>query len=157
MYPIYDIDVLVFMATSLASKRRPAELLEIVAAADVLQSFIPYPEKLCDAIERLSLNGLIGAMDGGFTLTEIGRNIMNRPLKKTTSEELTAMIKDNLSAYSPTGNYPPIVLPEDRAIAAIAAYKATRKAPGKSLLMPKPKADRHFKVEGRWRRVQAPR
>ena len=36
MYPINDIDAQLLLATLIASKRRPAELVEIVAAADVL-------------------------------------------------------------------------------------------------------------------------
>ena len=36
MYPINDIDAQLLLATLIAAKRRPAELVEIVAAADVL-------------------------------------------------------------------------------------------------------------------------
>ena len=36
MYPIHDHDPLVLLATALAAKRRPAELLEIMAAIDLI-------------------------------------------------------------------------------------------------------------------------
>jgi hypothetical protein len=49
------------------------------------------------------------------------------------------------------------LLTRDQLDAAIRAHKALGKAAGRgrNLLMPKPKLDRHFKVEGRWCRVPA--
>jgi hypothetical protein len=41
MYPVHDVDALLLIATTLSSKRRPAELVEIIAAADLLQVAIP--------------------------------------------------------------------------------------------------------------------
>lgn len=157
MHPIHDVDVLVLMATTLSSKRRPAELVEIVAAADLIQGSIPFVEKLGDAIQRLSTFGLISATEGGFTLTPIGHEIMAKQPKKAVTEELIIAIKSNLATYNPIEEYPPILLTQEQLSAAIRAYKTTRKAPGKNLLMPQPKVDRHFKVEGRWRRVPATR
>ena len=37
MHPIHDVDALLLLAIGLASKRRPAEPLEIVAAIDLIQ------------------------------------------------------------------------------------------------------------------------
>ncbi len=153
MRQIHDIDVLILMATALASKRRPAELVEIVAAADLLQGFIPYVDKLGEAIQRLSTAGLISVADGGFTLTLPAQEIMAGQPRKGETEERIAAIKGSLATYSPKGEASAIVLATKEVTAAILAHKASRKETGKNLLMPKPKVDRHFKVEGRWRRA----
>ncbi|MCK9387170.1 MAG: hypothetical protein M0Q22_02090 [Sulfuritalea sp.] len=157
MRPVHDVDVIVLMATTLSSKRRPAELVEIVAAADLIQGSIPFVEKLGDAIQRLSTCGLISATEDGFTLTPIAQEIMARQPKRAVTEELIVAIKSDLAAYNPKEEYPPILLTEEQLSTAIRAHKTTRKASGKNLLMPKPKVDRHFKVEGRWRKVPAAR
>jgi hypothetical protein len=157
MHPIADIDVLILMATALAAKRRPADLAEIVAAADLIQGFIPYVEKLGEAIERLSAAGLISAAEDGFTLTPPAQEIVADQPKKADTEARMAAVKANLAAYTPKGEFPPILLSAEQLSAAILAHKASRKAPGKNLLMPKAKVERHFKVEGRWRKASATR
>lgn len=153
MHPVHDVDVIMLMATTLASKRRPAELVEVVAAADLLQGSVPFVEKLDEAIKRLSTNGLIGVTEGRFMLTPAGHAIMAKQPKKADTEQLLIAVRSALAAYSPTEHSDTIVLSAEQLVTAVQAHKATRKAPGKNLLMPKPKLDRHFKVEGRWRRV----
>ena len=155
MRPVHDVDVIILMATTLASKRRPAELVEIVAAADLLQGAIPFVEKLGDAIQRLTTFGLISAAEGRFMLTSTGHEIMAKQPRKVGTAEVIVAVKSSLAAYNPIEHSAPVVLKTELLVAAIQAHKATRKAPGKNLLMPKPKIDRHFKVEGRWRRVPA--
>lgn len=157
MRPLHDIDVLILMATALASKRRPAQLVEIVAAADLLQGAVPFAEKLGEALLRLSACGLIEAAADGFALTPAGEEVMADQPRKADTEERMLAVKDRLAAYTPKGECPPIRLTGEQLDAAILAHKAARKAPGKNLLMPQPKADRHFKVEGRWRRASASR
>ena len=157
MRPVHDVDALVLLATTLSSKRRPTELAEIVAAADMIQGAIPPAPRLGEAIHRLSAAGLIGGAEGGFTLTPIAQQIMARLPKKTAGEELILAIKDSLAAYTPREESPPIEVTTEQLRAAIEAHKASRKTPGKNLLMPKAKPDRHFKVEGRWRRAPATR
>lgn len=149
----HDVDAVILMATTLSSKRRPAQLVEIVAAADLIQGFVPFAEKLGGAIERLSGLGLIAATEDGFTLTPIAKEIMSRQPKKGSQEELIEAVRSDLSAYRPTEEGPVILLDEKQLEAAVRAHKTTRKDPGKNLLMPKPKVTRHFKVEGRWRRA----
>jgi hypothetical protein len=153
MHPVHDVDVILLMATTLASKRRAAELVEIVAAADVLQGSIPFVEKMDEAIKRLSTFGLISAAEGRFMLTAAGHAIMAKQPKKADTEQLVIAVRSALAAYSPTEQCAPIDLTTEQLVTAVQAHKVTRKAPGKNLLMPKPKLDRHFKVEGRWRRV----
>ena len=155
MRTIHDTDAVILMATLLSSKRRPAELVEIVAAADLIQGFIPFMEKLGDAITLLSTFGLITATEGAYTLTPTGQEVMAKQPKKAAVEELVIALKSKLGAYRPNEECPPILLSNEQLGAAIRAHKTARKAAGKNLLMPKPKADRHFKAEGRWRRVPA--
>lgn len=152
-----DIDVLILMATAIASKRRPAELFEIVAAADLLQGFIPYADKLGEAIQQLSADGLIGVVDGGFMLTQPAQEMMAEQPKKADMEARSAALKASLARYASTGACLSIVLTAHELSAAILAHKSARKTPGKNLLMPKPKPDRHFKVDGRWQRAAASR
>jgi len=157
MHPVHDIDVLVLLATTLSSKRRPAGLADIVAAADLLQGYVPFADKLRDAIQRLSASGLIIGSEDGFSLTPAAQQLMATQPRKADTEELMLAIKQRLDAYRPKEEAPAIQLTDEQVGAAVRAYKASRKAPGKNLLMPKPKADRHFKVEGRWRRAPAKR
>lgn len=140
------------MATTLSSKRRPAELVEIVAAADLVLGFVPFAEKLGAAIERLSASGLINMSEGGFTLTDVGREMMSKQPRKASQEDLLAAVKGSLAAWRPRAKHLPVLLEPEQLGAAIRAYKATKKS-GKNMLMPKPTVIRHFKVEGRWRRA----
>jgi hypothetical protein len=157
MRAIHDVDAIVLMATTLSSKRRPAELIEIVAAADLIQGSIPFIEKLGEAIQRLAACGMIHVTEGRFTLTPIGHGIMARQPRKATTEERIIALRSELAAYSPKEEYSSTVPTSEQLVAAVHAHKSARKASGKNLLMPKPGGDRHFKVEGRWRRVPATR
>ncbi len=157
MRPIHDTDAVILMATMLSSKRRPAELVEIVAAADLIQGAIPFKEKLGDAIALLSTYGLITVTGGAYTLTPFGQEIMAKQPKKAAAEDLIIALKYDLGKDGQKAECPPIYLSNEQLGAAIRAHKTARKAAGKNLLMPKPKADRHFKAEGRWRRVPVTR
>ena len=66
MHPISDTDALFLLATTLASKRRPAELVEVIAAFDLLQEPVPSSGRLIDSIQRLSAHGLRCEVDGGL-------------------------------------------------------------------------------------------
>ncbi len=147
-----DLDAGILVAASLASKRRPAELVEIVAAADLVLGFVPSAEKLGAAIGRLSARGLIRMSDGGFMLTDAGRELIEKQPRKASREDIIAAIKVSLSAWRLRAEHPPVPLPPEQLDAAIRAHKATRHTGG-NVPMPKPTVVRHFKVEGRWRRV----
>lgn len=157
MRPIPDVDGPILMAIALSSKRRPAELVEIVAAAELIQGSIPFVDKLGEAMRRLSASGLIAMAEDGYTLTPPAHEIMEAQPKKADMEVRLAAIRGKLAAYAPKEECAPILLTGEQLRDAILAHKASRKTSGKNLLMPKPKADRHFKVEGRWRRAPAPR
>ena len=155
MRPVHDIDVIILVATALASKRRPAELVEIIAAAELVQGFIPFVEKLAEAVQRLSSFGLISGSEHGFTLTPAALEILADQPKKATTEDRIIAVKSGLAAYTPKGESAAILVTIDQLRAVIQSHRISRKAPGKNLLMPKPKLDSHFKVEGRWRRASA--
>ncbi|CAB1367856.1 hypothetical protein [Denitratisoma oestradiolicum] len=157
MHPIHDVDVVILMATMLSSKRRPAELAEIVAGADLIQGFIPFPDKLGDAMTRLSYHGLIQAVEGGYTLTPAAQDLLADLPRKGEMPERIAHLREILLAYNPRAEHPVIELKMVELSAAVLAHRGAKKEPGKNLLMPKPKPDRHFKVEGRWRRASASR
>lgn len=148
----HDPDAVILMAVTLSSKRRPAELVEIVAAADLILGFVPFAEKLGAAIERLSARGLIGMTEGGLTLTDAGRETMSKQPRKAGQEEIIAALRSSLSTWRQRAEHPPILLTPEQLGAAIRAHKATRKT-GKNVLMPKPEVTRHFKVDGRWRKA----
>jgi len=110
MYPVHDVDALLLLAMALASKRRPAELAEIIAAADLIQGSIPSESKLGEAFHRLSMHGLIREAEGGFTLTPDAQKIMTGQPRKADAQERILGIKENLSAYNPQEEHPPILV-----------------------------------------------
>ena len=148
----HRIDAAILMAVTLSSKRRPAELIEIVTAADLILGFVPFAEKFGTAIERLSTRGLVTMSEGGFTLTDAGREMMSKQPRKASQEDIIAAIKNSLAAWRQRAEHPPVLLGPEQLGAAIRAHKATRKT-GKNVLMPRPTVTRHFKVEGRWRKA----
>ena len=99
MKQIHDIDTLLLLALGIAAKRRPAELLEIMAAIDFLQGNIPSEAKLSEAFARLSGLGLILAEDGGFRLSLAAEEMVSNLPKKGEAEERLFRVKDNLSTF----------------------------------------------------------
>jgi hypothetical protein len=156
MHPVHDVDALLVLATALASKRRPAELLEIVAAADLLNNNVPGELKIVDAFERLSKNGLICEIDGGYALTSAAQAIVtDLPRKAETAERLFA-IKDNLSLFNVKGEHAVVVLAAEQVTAAIQAHRAAGKTAAKNLLVPKPKPEAEVHKPGQRQRKPMP-
>ena len=124
---------------SLAAKRRPAELVEIIAAADLAQGAIPPETKLSDSFYRLSEYGLICAQDGGYTLTPDAQQILSGHAKKAKTPERIHDIKENLADFHLNGEHAIILLTVEQIAEAIAAHQAGKRITGKNLLMPKPK------------------
>ena len=125
---------------SLAAKRRPAELVEIIAAADLTQGAIPSESKLVESFYRLSAYGLIREMEGGYTLTPDAQQMMAGQRKKADTEERIFGIKENLADYNLKGEHTPILLTEEQLGAAVLAHRASKKSASRNLLVPKPKA-----------------
>lgn len=139
MHPIHDTDPLLLLAVALAAKRRPAELLEIVAAVDLLQGKIPGETKFAETLARLAVAGLIVAADGGLALTPAAQKLIEvLPHKREAGEQLLAL-KDGLAAYAPGPEQPPVVVEGAAVLAAILAHRAAAKSGAKNLLVPKPK------------------
>ena len=158
MHPIHDVDAVLLLATALAGKRRPAELAEIMAAADLIHGFVPFEAKLREAFSRLGEHGLICAADGCYALTPAAQEILAGLPKKADAAEHLIWIKGKLGAYKPKGEHAPILLTAEEVVAAIAAYRASAKGAGKNLLIPKPKAaEGDSKRPGQWRRRPPPR
>ncbi len=152
MHPIYEVDVLLLLAVSLASKRRPAELVEIVAATDLLNDAVPSETRFADAIRRLSIAGLILEAEAGrFALTPEAEKIVTGLPKKGDTAERMAVVWDRLVAYSPAANEPAVVTPQ-QACAAILAHRASGQGVGKNMLMPKPKVEEDAKRRAPFRR-----
>lgn len=139
MHPINDVDALLLLATALASKRRPADLVEIISASELILREIPHPPKLVDAFHRLSTHGLIAPGEGGFMLSEAAQDIVSGEPKKIEAEERIFLIKDKLSLYAGKPKHEPVVFSVDEIEAAILAHQTAVKASRKNLLVPKPK------------------
>ncbi|MCF8177872.1 MAG: hypothetical protein K9J74_05150 [Sulfuritalea sp.] len=154
MHPIHDVDVLLLLATAVSSKRRPAELAGIMAAADLLQGSIPLDVDLAAAFLRLSTQDLIAEETGGFTLTRGGREFMAGISHKRKAEPAERLLgpKQALADYAPKDEGTAIELATEQISAAILAHRAFLKSPGRNLLVPKPKpAVDRSKRPGPWR------
>lgn len=141
MYTIHDVDAPLLLALMLAAKRRPAELVEIMAATDLLQGAIPSVLKLSEAFARLGACGLISEVEGRFTLTADAQQIVADQPKKAETAERIFGIKEKLAAYKPQGEHEPVDVTPEQLNAAILAHRAAGAAVVKNLLVPKPKPE----------------
>ena len=139
MQPIHDIDVLLLLALALSSKRRPAELVEIVAAIEIIHGAVPAGEPMADAFSRLARAGLIRAEDGGFTLTAEALAVMANCSRSADTTKRMASIKEKLASYEAVGEHAPIVLTTKELCIAVLAHRDGVRRAGKSLLVEKPK------------------
>lgn len=97
MRPDHDFDAPFLLALSLAAKRRPAALPEIVAAFDLVSGDIPIAARFAEAFHRLSQFGLVIAQDGGYTLSPYALNIVSGQKKNATHEARILAIKQSLT------------------------------------------------------------
>lgn len=139
MYPVHDVDALLLLAMSLAAKRRPAELAEIIAAVELAQGVIPSEAKLSESFYRLSAYGLICGAGGGYTLTPDAQQMLAGQTKKATTPERIYDIKEHLADYHLKGEHAPILVTGEQLGAAVVAHRAAKAGTGKNLLAPKPK------------------
>ncbi|MCX7148159.1 MAG: hypothetical protein NTY05_01925 [Rhodocyclales bacterium] len=160
MHPIHDVDVLLLMATALASKRRPAELVEIMAATDLMHGSIPLDVDMAAAFLRLSTHGLISEEAGCFTLTPDALEFMAgvRHKRKAEPAQRLLTVKQELAGYTPKGEGAAVRVATEQISAAILAHRVFLKAPGRNMLVPKPKAavDK-AKRPGQWRKLDTAR
>ncbi len=141
MQTISDVDASLLLAMSLAAKRRPAELLEIIAAIDLIhgaQGIVPSESRLNEAFQRLSTNGLICAVEDRFTLTPAAQLIMTGLPRKADTAARIQSLKDRFLAPPPTGEHAELLLTNKQICAAILMHRAASKTSVKNLLVPKP-------------------
>lgn len=139
MYPVHDVDAILLLSLSLAAKRRPAELVEIIAATDLAHGTLPSEAKLSDAFARLSAYGLILATDGGYTLAADAQQMMESQRKKDDNEKHIYRLKEHLADYHLKGEHATIVVTEAQLLAAVEAHQKEKLTATRSMLMPKPK------------------
>jgi hypothetical protein len=138
MRPEHDFDATLLLALSLAAKRRPAELVEIVAAFDLVRHDIPLPAKFIDGFYRLSQFGLVIAQDGGFTLSPYAMNIVSGHKKSATHEERILAIKQSLTECRVKKDHVLIELPLEPVALAVRAHRAAKSDTVKNITL-KPK------------------
>ena len=139
MYPVHDVDAILLLSLSLAAKRRPAGLVEIIAATDLAQGSIPSAAKLSDAFARLSAYGLIVEIDGGYTLSADAQQMMGSQRKKDDNEKHIYRLKEHLADYHLEGEHTTIFVTGAQLLAAVAAHQKEKLTATRSMLMPKPK------------------
>jgi len=156
MTPIHDVDALLLLATALSAKRRPAELVEIMAAIDLLQGNIPAEAKLAEAISRLAVHGLLIQATSGIALTPEAQAIVEGLPKKAEAAERLFIIKERLADYNVKGEHAAILLTVEQLKAAMVAHRAAGQSGAKNLLVPKPKPAQEIKRPGQRQRKPAP-
>lgn len=157
MQIVHDVDALLFMATLLAAKRRPAELVEIMAAADMVHGSVPAVGKLVESFARLGAAGLLQEVEGGFVLSPAGQELVQELPRKPELQEQLEWITRQLHGYRAGEAAEPIVLAAEQFSVAINAHRAAAQGTGKNLLMPKPRpADTQKKRPGQRQRRPLP-
>lgn len=139
MYPVQDVDALLLLSMLLATKRRPAEMVEIVAAADLLDGGVGSEARWAEAFRRFATHDLIVEVDGRYALTEAGVQLVHRLPKKADTAERIFLLREKLSEYEPAEKTPSIVMQEEQVAEAVRAHQASKSVGGKNLLMPKAK------------------
>ncbi|MBS0348627.1 MAG: hypothetical protein JSR69_19450 [Proteobacteria bacterium] len=139
MYPVQDVDALLLLSMLLATKRRPADMVEIVAAADLLDGGVGSEARWAEAFRRFATHDLIVEVDGRYTLTEAGVQLVHRLPKKADTAERIFLLREKLSEYEPAEKTPSIVMQEEQVAEAVRAHQASKSVGGKNLLMPKAK------------------
>ena len=142
MHINHPVDALLFQALALSSKRRPAELVEIIAAVDLIQGaqgIIPPETALNEAFQRLSAQLLICETEVGFALTSKALQLISGLPRKAGIVERICSIRDKLATFPPGGERATILLTKEQLATAILKHQAAREITGKNLLVPKPK------------------
>lgn len=139
MYPVHDVDALLLLAVSLAAKRRPAELTEIIAANDLILGSVSAEAELAGAFHQLSTQGLIVQLGDGYAPTSDALNLLSAGRKKADNEERLTGLKTSLSDHIARGEHPAILVTVEQLSAAIVEHQANKAHAGRNLFVPKPK------------------
>ncbi|MBS4097393.1 MAG: hypothetical protein KGZ83_11245 [Sulfuricella sp.] len=127
------------MSLSVAAKRRPADLVEIVTATSLAQGTIPAVPLLSDAFARLTACGLIVGIDGGYTLSVDAQEMLSSRRKKDDNEKMLSRIMEHLANYECKDVYPASHVGEEQLLVAVKEFRAASISPVRSLLTSKPK------------------
>ncbi|MDD4929235.1 MAG: hypothetical protein PHP85_08165 [Gallionella sp.] len=139
MFPVHDVDAFLLLAIAASAKRRPADLVGIIAAGDLIQGATCSEQDLSESFHSLSVNGLIIGLEGGYTLTSDAEKILSGQPKKADAHERIQSIKGNLSAYNPKGEHSPVQVSTEQLSAAILMHQTSKSEPGRNLFVPKPR------------------
>lgn len=137
MYPVHDVDAILLLAMSLAAKRRPAELFEIIAAADLTLQTIPTSARLTDSLHRLGNHGLITETSDGYELTAAAQLMLTGHAKKALPQERLRDIREHLADHTRPDEASAIQVTDKQVAAAIVAHRANKQQ--RSWLTPKSK------------------
>lgn len=139
MHPVHDVDAILVLSLSVAAKRRPADLLEIVTAISLAQGEIPAVPLLSEALARLSACGLILGSDGGYTLSADAQQMLASLRKNDDNDKQLSSIMAHLAKYQCKGEHAAIEVSPGQLAAAIRECRAASNSPVKSMLSSKPK------------------
>ena len=142
MHPVHDLDPLLLLAIALASKRKPADLVEIVAALNLVQGAegkFPPEVKFVEAMQRLSVHGLVEATGDAYALSAAAQTIVAGVPRKGEPAEQAFYLRDQLARYTAKERHAPVAVDEAQLAAAIAAHKTLLADGKRSLMVPKPK------------------
>ncbi len=122
----HDFDAPFLLALSLAAKRRPATLLEIVSAFDLVSGDIPVAARFAEAFYRCSQFGLVIAQDGGYTLSPYALNIVSGHKKNATYASRILAIKQSLAECRLKKDHVLIELPLEQLAPVVREYRASK-------------------------------
>ena len=142
MHPNHDVETLIFFAIALASKRRPAPLLEVIAAVDLVNGIVPGQIRMRDAFARLATRGLISEVGvDELAITENGQRLLTQSSQPNDLQVRLQKISALLDAYQHPGDQATLLVTPERFDRAILTHRATAQSKLKNLLVPKPKTD----------------
>ena len=141
MSPIHDVDLVLLLATALASKRRAAELSEIIAGIELVQPALPAVAKIAEAFARLSGQGLLVAAEGRFALSPEAQTMIEALPKKADTAERLVALRPKLSAFRSNGESASILIEVEQVNAAILEYRAAAASARTILVLAKPKTE----------------
>lgn len=139
MNMMHDVDALLVLAIALTAKRRAAELVEIIAAAELIQGAAPGEVRLLQSLLRLGERGVICEVDGAYALTPAAQAEFAKQTKKADTEVRLASVKAILAEFPAQGEQPPLAVSPRAISSAVLAHREAAKSKVKNLLMPKPK------------------
>lgn len=142
MYPVHDDDAALLLSLTVAAKRRPAALDEIITALAMAQhGEIPAKSKLVDAFARMGVCGLIAEAEGGYTLSAEAQAMMTGLRAKDDSATRLVRLKQQLTNFDPKDKHASIQVTQEQLLAAIQSYKAAQHShQGKNMQTDKPKS-----------------